>query len=221
MHKHSPIRNQKSKGTKIKYILRICFLVAVCCWLIFQIKRSHYKRRVIESSDTTVSFSTKNNDEVLKLGRKELQQKQIVRHEEEHNEHETEDDEIDENEKVKFDKEGDSLDDIEDKYGRSQTENEDTSEDKDQDEIDSKVHEAREEHYKADDASSAVTHEESGHYLKSTNILENVESQTFLKLNESTTNDLEKIQPDPIDSTDVIRLEDVDTFDNTEDTVSE
>ncbi|PWA91828.1 hypothetical protein CTI12_AA077460 [Artemisia annua] len=170
MRKHLTIRNQKSKGNKIKYILRICFLVAVCCWLIFQIKRSHYKRRVIKSSET---------------------------------------------------KEGDSLDDIEDKYGRSQTENEDTSEDKDQDEIDSKVHEAREEHYKADDASSAVTHEESGHYLNSTNISENVESQTILKLNESTTNDLEKIQPDPIDSTDFIRFENMDTFDNTEDTVAE
>ncbi|GJS98764.1 hypothetical protein Tco_0819934 [Tanacetum coccineum] len=218
MHKHSIIRNQKSKGTKIKYILRVFFLVAVCCWLIFQIKRSHYKRRFI---DTAVSFSTKSHDEVLKLGRKHLQQKQIVRRDEEHNEHETENDEIDENEKVKLDKEGDSLDDIEENYGQSQTENEDTSEDNDQDEVDSKVHEAREEHYKADDASSAVSHEQSGHYSKSTNISEIVESQTFLKLTDSTTNDLEKIQPDPIDSTDFIHLEDMDTFDNTEDTVVE
>nr|GEW94620.1 cilia- and flagella-associated protein 251 [Tanacetum cinerariifolium] len=186
-----------------------------------EVDLSHYKRRVIKSSDTNVSFSTKSNDEVLVFGRKELQHKQIIRRDEEHNEHETEDDESDENEKVKFDKEGDSLDDIEEKYGFSKTENEDTSEDNDQDEVDSKVHEAREEHYKADDASSAVTHEESGHYSKSTNISEIVESQTFLKLNESTTNDIEKIQPDPINSTDFIRLEDMDTFDNIEDTVAE
>ncbi|KAI3755483.1 hypothetical protein L1987_55284 [Smallanthus sonchifolius] len=251
MHKYSPVRNQRSKGIKIKHVLRIFFLVAACCWLIFQIKRSHYKD--LESVDTKIVSSTNSVDEVIKLGRKDLQPKETETHEEE-------DDEIDENEHYKFDEEEETVNESEEKDGQSQTANE-----------------AREEHYKADDASSAVsdehedqtldnikflemgvlehenqvhngakiqeTHSESTnmssdnsqYYSESTQVVE--ESETSLKSTnvsailttkenisgssetEVETEEPEDVQHDAIDSTDFIRLEDLDAYDNGEDTV--
>ncbi|KAD1287145.1 hypothetical protein E3N88_43044 [Mikania micrantha] len=273
MHRYSPVRAQRSKGVKIKHILRICFLIAVCCWLMFQIKSSHCKRRDFKSVDSKILSRTNGVDEVLKLGRKDLHSKETETLEEEDDddddeEHEIEeekDDEIDENEQYKFDYEEDTVIESEEKDGQSRTEHE--------------------EHYKADDASSAVTHEhddqtldnskflETGNSehenhvhnrakiqemgfesanvssvhgqndsdstqvveklatsLKSTNMSAVVESQTLLAtkennvgsfITEDETEDSDEVQHDTIDSTDFIRLEDLDAFDSSEDTVAE
>nr|GEX43854.1 myb-like protein X [Tanacetum cinerariifolium] len=216
MYRNSPVRNPRAKGIKGKNVLQVCLLVAVCFWLIFQVKRSHDKRKEFDASDNKVSLSslTRSGEEIAKLGRKDLQPKlektgNVGQEEEdeqeenkgedeeqdEHddNKHEEEeqdedkieeekddgrDDEIDENEQEKPDveidreevdvggeeKETEESDEkeneniSEEKDVQSQTENEVSSDDHNEDGDTEHTHEAREENYKADDASSAVTH---------------------------------------------------------------
>ncbi|PWA71846.1 hypothetical protein CTI12_AA275130 [Artemisia annua] len=227
MYRNSPVRNQRAKGVKVKNVLQVCLLVAVCFWLIFQLKRSHDKRKEFDASDGKVSLSTlaRNSEEIAKLGRKDLQPKfektgnegegdgheqeeeevqderdenkleEEEQDEHDENKHEEEeqdedkieeekddgrDDEIDENEQEKLDveidreevdvvgeeketeesdeKENENEDVSEEKDGQSQTENEVSSVEHNEDSATEHTHEAREENYKADDASSAVTH---------------------------------------------------------------
>ncbi|KVI10856.1 cilia- and flagella-associated protein 251 [Cynara cardunculus var. scolymus] len=219
MYRPSPVRNQRSKGIKTKHVLQVCLLVAVCFWLIFQVKRSHDKKREFDASDPKISSSThtQSSDEIVKFGRKDLQPKleektkEVEIHEEveeqeqeqeeeeqeqaehEDNKHEVEDqdedkieeekdderggadDEIDENEqekiKVEIDREEmNTVDEDkeieeseekenEEKDGQNQMENTDSLDDHGEDGSTIHTNEAREEHYKADDASSAVTNE--------------------------------------------------------------
>ncbi|KAI3770048.1 hypothetical protein L6452_01169 [Arctium lappa] len=220
MYRPSPVRNQRSKGIKIKHVLQVCLLVAVCFWLIFQVKRSHDKKQEFDGSDPKISSSThsQSSDEIIKLGRKDLQPKleettkEVEIHEEveeqeeqeqaehEDSKHEVEDqdedkieeekederggadDEIDENEQEKIEVEIDREDmntmdedketeESEEKEsdGQNQTENGGSLDDHDEDGSTVHTHEAREEHYKADDASSAVTNENGNGTLDNSN----------------------------------------------------
>lgn len=253
MFRHSPSRNQRSKGIKVKQILQICVLLAVCFWLIYQVKHSHDKKKEFDKNDAKNSLNTRSDDEFLKFGRKDLHPqleettKKIDKHDEdeaeeeetvgedEENKHEDEDkeegnkieekedgnkieeedeenkheeeeeekegdkieeneedskieereggeregagdDDIDEHDQEKSDvevdreersikeeerEEGDDKEseekDVEDRDGI--VEQESTLEDHDHDGSEGNTHEAREEQYKADDASSAVTHD--------------------------------------------------------------
>ncbi|WOH14929.1 hypothetical protein DCAR_0934459 [Daucus carota subsp. sativus] len=107
MYRHSPNRNQRSKGFKSKHALHNCVLVAVCLWLVYQVKHSNDKRkqfgekyckRLIEYRDEQCDFQIYSN-----------------------NDHSIEDH-------------------VDDERSRN-------------------TREAREEQYKGDDASSAVTHD--------------------------------------------------------------
>ncbi|GKD89287.1 hypothetical protein Tco_1364794 [Tanacetum coccineum] len=181
MYRNSPVRNPRAKGIKVKNVLQVCLLVAVCFWLIFQVKRSHDKRKEFDASDNKVSLSslTRSGDEIAKLGRKDLQPKLEKTGDEEQDEDKIEeekddgrDDEIDENEQEKPDVEIDreEVDVVgeekeTEESDEKENENENVSEEKDvqsqtENEVSSEehTHEAREENYKADDASSAVTH---------------------------------------------------------------
>lgn len=216
MYKHSPSRSQRSKGIKVKHILQICLLVALCCWLIYQVKHSHDKKREFDDS-AKVSLAAEQKVGVVKLGRKYLnpQMKDKVTKaskqdddeeeetavEEEDNKHEEveeQDDnkidekeeeedideergdgeEIDDHEQEKFDADNDQeVDFVDDEKERENVdeqklEEEDAEDNKGQTEKDnaSREHykkggditntrEAREENYKADDASSAVSHD--------------------------------------------------------------
>ncbi|GFP88671.1 hypothetical protein PHJA_001010800 [Phtheirospermum japonicum] len=195
MYRQSPSRNQRSKGIKVKYIVQICLLLAVCFWLIYQVKHSHDKKREFEESDAKASLGIKNSDEEkpINLGRKgalprdgetiskndkkPIVEDETVEEEEDETKPEEEDEtkpeeednnkpEEDEPEEknvehdAEVDREEDSADENENQEvgledGHGQTEIEGSS---DGDENKS-VNEAREEHYKADDASSAVTHD--------------------------------------------------------------
>ncbi|KAK3011992.1 hypothetical protein RJ639_011250 [Escallonia herrerae] len=214
MLKQSPSRGQRSKGIKVKHVLQICLLLAVCFWLIYQVKHSHDKKKEFDEHDAKISLNTRSGDEVIKFGRKDLNplveegeqkigkldeeevEEEAGGEEEENNKHEEEqqdednrteekeddgggggDDEIDEQEQEKSDmdvdheedfiddekerEEGDEKEskerDAEDNDG--QMEKESSSEDRDRDGGARNTHEAREEQYKADDASSAVTHD--------------------------------------------------------------
>lgn len=72
MYRHSPNRHQKSKGFRLKHVLQICVLVAVCFWLIYQVKHSHDKRKQFDENDAKTSRDMEMNNAVLKLGRKDL-----------------------------------------------------------------------------------------------------------------------------------------------------
>ncbi|XP_022748633.1 myb-like protein X [Durio zibethinus] len=250
MFKKSASRNQRSKGIKMKHVLQICLLLGVCFWLIYQVKRSHDKRKEFEERDAKASVKVQRDDVILQFGRKELPHVQEVsknyKHEEEEEEengveeenkhdeeqeeqakrleeeeqegtrkreeeeqgeaskHEEEvqedegsmhddeeqeadikdeeaeregrgdgDDEVDENEQERADGEADHEEEFLDEEKEREVEGDDkeNEENEGQEEIDNlandqnhneggkNAHEAREEHYKADDASSAVSHD--------------------------------------------------------------
>lgn len=70
MVKQSPSRNHRSKGIKVKHVLQICVLLAICFWLIYQVKHSHDNKKAY---DEDAKMSTQVSDEVFILGRKDLQ----------------------------------------------------------------------------------------------------------------------------------------------------
>ena len=72
MYKQSPGRNHRSKGIKVKRTLQICVLLAVCFWLIYQVKHSHDKKKAFDEHDAKISQTTHVPDEILKFGRKDL-----------------------------------------------------------------------------------------------------------------------------------------------------
>ncbi|XP_073122622.1 uncharacterized protein [Henckelia pumila] len=213
MSRQTPTRNQRSKGIKVKHVLQIFLLLAVCFWLIYQVKHSHDKKKEFDESDAKTSIIRGGSDGLIRLGRKDIhpQEEDTItkneKHEEEaeeeeettgvvdenkHEEDELEDKKVEdtENEKVeggddliedhgqeKLESEVDREEDFVDgeKERDEDDENENENEEKDfedgqmekessiekgdHDGDDTSTHEAREEHYKADDASSAVTHD--------------------------------------------------------------
>ncbi|PWA48167.1 hypothetical protein CTI12_AA489280 [Artemisia annua] len=187
MYRNSPVRNQRAKGVKVKNVLQVCLLVAVCFWLIFQLKRSHDKRKEFDASDSKVSLSTlaRSGEEIAKLGRKDLQPKfEKTGNEGEGDGHEQEEEEVqderdenkleeeeqDEHDENKHEEEEQDEDKIEEEKDDGRDDEIDENEQEkldveiDREEVDvidgatEHTHEAREENYKADDASSAVTH---------------------------------------------------------------
>lgn len=189
MYRHSPVRNPRSRGIKIKNVLQVCLLLAVCFWLIFQVKRSHDKKKEFDATDKRIPSS----EEIVKFGRKDLPPKldqtvkEVERHENEHEQQEEEDNKHDE-EEVEEDKIDDEKDDVIDENDQQKSDveidreevdiidedkeieesgsdkeneekEEETQTDNTVDHDEEHTHELREEHYKADDASSAVTHD--------------------------------------------------------------
>ncbi|KAL2927614.1 hypothetical protein RDABS01_019945 [Bienertia sinuspersici] len=91
MFKHSPNRSQRSKGLKVKHVLQICVLLAVCIWLIYQVKHSHEKRREYETKDVKVIGKVQSNNEILRFGRKDISRiTEIITDGEKHEEDEEE-----------------------------------------------------------------------------------------------------------------------------------
>ncbi|PON68327.1 hypothetical protein PanWU01x14_096470 [Parasponia andersonii] len=195
MLKQSPSRNQRSKGFKVKHVLQICLLLAICIWLLYQVKHSHDKNKAFEDSSSRTLAKMHTEDEIIKLGRRDLHPRvetpfKIENHEEkeEYSKEEVEesklaesdneegrgggDDEIDGHDQERAEEEeSEEVEDLIDEEGREREEGieEQESEDKgidfddvksfeDQTENEGKSNnqEAREEHYKDDDASSAV-----------------------------------------------------------------
>ncbi|KAF8377693.1 hypothetical protein HHK36_031077 [Tetracentron sinense] len=72
MLRQSPSRNQRSKGIKVKHVLQICVLLAICIWLLYQIKHSHDKKAALDASTEKISEKVQNDHEILKFGRKDL-----------------------------------------------------------------------------------------------------------------------------------------------------
>lgn len=69
MLKPAGSRNQRSKSLKVKHALQICLLLAICIWLLYQVKQSCNKSK---SVSTQVSENEENELPMLKLGRKDI-----------------------------------------------------------------------------------------------------------------------------------------------------
>lgn len=72
MYKQSPSRNHRSKGIKVKHVLQICLLLAVCFWLLYQVKRSHEKKREFDEKEAKLVADMERAGEIMKFGRKDL-----------------------------------------------------------------------------------------------------------------------------------------------------
>ncbi|KAL7203391.1 hypothetical protein ACSBR2_016646 [Camellia fascicularis] len=218
MFKQSPSRNHRSKGIKVKRVLQICVLLAVCFWLVYQVKHSHDKKKEYDENDAKISHEKHFDGEISKIGRKAIlpgleettmkndeveeeetggeEEEENKQHDEEEQEEEDKieekedegrgggDDEIDERDQEKSEmgvehevdfideeKEREEADEkeAENKDVQNENENENSLKDRDHDGGNRNAHEAREEHYRADDASSAVTHETEGGSLENSN----------------------------------------------------
>ncbi|XP_074343422.1 uncharacterized protein LOC141682617 [Apium graveolens] len=222
MYRQFSSRNQRNKGLKVKYALQIILLVAVCFWLIYQVKHSYDKKKDFDDNDARNSQHVQTNNEILNLGRKDPhpQVKEPSKKNEKHDEEEDGDIEVDvkaegKNDEVKGDgdvevdghdqQKSDSELDGEKVIIDEENELEGIDEKKDEEKVvtdkDSKIeiessednldhdrgtkngHEAREEQYKADDASSAVTNE--GQTLSSESESGNTENRTDTLGNEN------------------------------------
>lgn len=192
MLKQSPSRSQRSKGFKVKHVLQISVLLAICIWLLYQVKHSYDKNKAYEDSSLKIPAETQNGHGIIKLGRRYLHPQvdtpfKIEKHEEkeEYSKEEVEeskleesdaddgrgggDDEIDGHDQERAEEE--ESEEVEDLIDEEDREREEEIEDKgidfddvksleDQTDNERKINsrEAREEHYKDDDASSAVMH---------------------------------------------------------------
>ncbi|KAK9690519.1 hypothetical protein RND81_09G134000 [Saponaria officinalis] len=72
MYKQSPSRGLKSKGVKLKHVLQVCVLLAICFWLIYQVKHSEKKIGGFDASDEKVVDNVQVDSEILRFGRKDL-----------------------------------------------------------------------------------------------------------------------------------------------------
>ena len=100
MYKQSPSRNYRSKGIRVKHILQLCVLVAVCFWLLYQLKISHEKRKEFESNDEKLAEKVRSDGVIRRLGRKDIPRiTEIAKNGEKHEE--DEEDEYSENDENK------------------------------------------------------------------------------------------------------------------------
>lgn len=175
MFKHSPTsRSHRSKGIKIKHILQICLLLAVCFWLIYQVKRSYDKGKEFEENDSGFSLKGGNIYESTKWGRKTLlpqskettnvkQDNDIQEEDEESKIEEVEQEQEQEQEQDQDNKFEDEIeedrgggDDAVDEHDQEKSEEQEDELVDSEEKNDMRTHEAL---YKGDDASSAVTHD--------------------------------------------------------------
>lgn len=205
MYRQYSSRNQRNKGMKVKHALQICMFLAVCFWLLYQVKHSHDKKKEFEESDVDDPLDRGSIGGLIKIGRKDIRPlyQEVVTVNEQHNQaaeeeettevennHEEDrspdrkvevdneasrdgDDETDEHEIEKSDREVDQEEDnITDEAGDGGIDSEtgkisdDGNGRKQENSVenggldgDDENHEAHEELYKADDASSAVSHD--------------------------------------------------------------
>ncbi|GMH23703.1 hypothetical protein Nepgr_025546 [Nepenthes gracilis] len=182
MYKQSPSRNHRSKGFKVKHILQICLLLAIFFWLIYQLKRSHENKKDFDAKDAKIVVG--NGGDVIMFGRKDLSRLDIATKDGKHGEEEDENEgEVEENQQEEDEQEreesrtkereeeeedvskgGDDYElDEREQENEVEAENEELVDEENDREDDSgekseenEDREAREEHYKADDASSEV-----------------------------------------------------------------
>ncbi|XP_021776179.1 myb-like protein X [Chenopodium quinoa] len=146
MFKQSPSRNNRSKGIKVKHILQICVLLAVCIWLIYQVKHSHEKRQEYEVKDDKDVGKVQSDGVIPRIGRKDIpritevdtngekhEEDEDEKDEEEDNKHEEDESEIEDVKIVEREEERGGGDDEIDEHEPEKTEIESEHEEEDED----------------------------------------------------------------------------------------
>ncbi|XP_042050592.1 uncharacterized protein LOC121795977 [Salvia splendens] len=72
MYRQYYSRNQRNRGIKLKYALRISLLVAICFWLIYQVERSHDKNEEFEASDEKEFLNRGSIGGLIRIRRKTI-----------------------------------------------------------------------------------------------------------------------------------------------------
>lgn len=102
--KQSSSKNLRSKGFKVKHFLQICLLLAICFWLLHQVRKSYDRKKAYEEGTATQS-EVKSEHEGIKLGRKDVrlpvQQVTLEGERQEVDETEVDETEVDETKKAK------------------------------------------------------------------------------------------------------------------------
>lgn len=145
MLRQASSRNHRSKGFKVKNALQICLLVAICIWLLYQVKHSHEKKRAFEERNLKTSRVGDSQVEFFKFGRRDLPQiEDTVSVNETHEKEE-------ENEEAQEEEHDSKQEEIEGEEGR--VENDDEIDEQDQDKGDEEA-EHEEESTEEDDRDS-------------------------------------------------------------------
>ncbi|KAJ6847014.1 uncharacterized protein M6B38_284405 [Iris pallida] len=181
MLRQASSRNQRAKGFRLKHALQIGILVAICIWLLYQVKHSHDKKRAYDARNSKVVTKViENPEDFFNFGRKDLTRTEAATVHTNHKEEESEETQEEEEPEIKQEEtedeevrgaEQDGIDAQDQENADGEAEHvEDPTEEEDKegqmeetDQSDSQDHEggtqAREENYKRDDASSAVVHD--------------------------------------------------------------
>ncbi|KAJ0980370.1 hypothetical protein J5N97_008625 [Dioscorea zingiberensis] len=181
-------RNQRARGFRVKHGLQIFLLIAICIWLLYQVKHSHDKKRAMEESNSKGSIKVGEiQEERFNFGRKVLpragqaESTSETQAEEEKEETEEEDEqEPKQEEAMEEDERGvgdDSIDEKDQYRGDEEAEEGEESgheEEKDgkEEEMDESYNlrdfqEAREENYRRDDVAGSVHQETQTTYSES------------------------------------------------------
>ncbi|KMZ67853.1 hypothetical protein ZOSMA_256G00090 [Zostera marina] len=65
-------RNVRTKGFKVKHVVQVCVLVAICVWFLYQVKHSHEKENAMEEGIVKISTVVDSNHSLVRFGRKDL-----------------------------------------------------------------------------------------------------------------------------------------------------
>lgn len=72
MFRQASTRNNRNKGFKVKHVLQMCLLLAICIWLLYQVKHSHDKKKAFDANNAKIAERVDGGNQILKLGRKDL-----------------------------------------------------------------------------------------------------------------------------------------------------
>ncbi|CAL9165431.1 unnamed protein product [Musa hybrid cultivar] len=186
MLRQASSRSQRNKGLKVRNVLQICLLVAVCFWLLYQMKHTYDKKKASSEQNTRVlNDVVDSQSDFMDSGRKGLPHNKAIPgdkiHIKEEENEEVEEEEDGETQQAMEDEEAKGIgDDVIDEQDSEQGDEQDDQErpdeevedgeDKndqveegefieDQEHEEGSSQEAHEKIYKSDDASSAVLQE--------------------------------------------------------------
>ncbi|KAK6130561.1 hypothetical protein DH2020_035707 [Rehmannia glutinosa] len=73
MLKQSSSRNLRAKSLKVKHVLQILLLIAICIWLLYQVNKSYNKKKSA-SDERAIKVSENGENEylIMNIGRKRL-----------------------------------------------------------------------------------------------------------------------------------------------------
>ncbi|URD97342.1 hypothetical protein MUK42_29013 [Musa troglodytarum] len=79
MMRQASSRTQRNKRIRVRYVLQICLLAAVCFWLLYQLKHSYDRKKALDEHDSRILNNVVDGQlEILDLGRKDLPHEKVM-----------------------------------------------------------------------------------------------------------------------------------------------